>query len=143
MPGVLPFRWFFTRKHPWLLDLFHPVMTRFIILIRQCTVILVCLALGELAVYLTGIKFPSSLIGMLLLALFLKMGWVKLEWVKGISDFLLARLGLFFVPPGVALMLHFGLIQAEFLPIAAATLISTIAVLTVTGWTYQLVRRWL
>jgi len=80
---------------------------------------------------------------MLLLTLSLKLGLVKLEWVKGISDFLLGNLSLFFVPPGVALMLYFGLIQEELLPIVAATLISTIAVLAATGWTYQLVRRWL
>ena len=91
-------------------------------MLRQCAIIIACLALAELIVYLTGIRFPSALIGMLLLTLFLKLGWVKLEWVKGISDFLLAHLGLFFVPPGVALMLHFDLIASEFLPIAVATL---------------------
>ena len=110
-------------------------------MLRQCAIIIACLALAELIVYLTGIRFPSALIGMLLLTLFLKLGWVKLEWVKGISDFLLAHLGLFFVPPGVALMLHFDLIASEFLPIAVATLVSTVAVLAVTGWTHQLLRR--
>ncbi len=110
-------------------------------MIRQCAIIIACLALAELIVYLTGIRFPSALIGMLLLTLFLKLGWVKLEWVKGISDFLLAHLGLFFVPPGVALMLHFNLIASEFLPIAVATLVSTVAVLAITGWTHQLLRR--
>lgn len=111
-------------------------------MLRQCSIIFICLALAELIVHATGIKFPSSLIGMLLLTLSLKFGLVKLEWVKDISDFLLANLGLFFVPPGVALMLYFGLIEAELLPIVAATLISIVAVLAVTGWTYQAVRRW-
>ncbi|RJX33709.1 MAG: CidA/LrgA family protein [Oxalobacter sp.] len=110
-------------------------------MLRQCTIIFVCLALAELFVYLTGIRFPSALIGMLMLTLFLKLRWIKLEWVKDISDFLLAHLGLFFVPPGVALMLHFDLIAAELLPIVVATLVSTIAVLAVTGWTYQWMRR--
>ncbi|MCL1886911.1 MAG: CidA/LrgA family protein [Betaproteobacteria bacterium] len=109
--------------------------------LRQCVIIFLCLAFGELIVNLTETKFPSSLIGMLLLAFLLKTGWIKLEWVKGISDFLLAHFGLFFVPPGVALMLYFDLIAAELLPITLATIISTLAVLTVTGWTYQLFRR--
>lgn len=112
-------------------------------MLRQCAIILGCLALAELFVYLTGIRFPAALVGMLLLTALLKLGWVKLDWVKGISDFLLKYLGLFFVPPGVALMLHFGLIRAEWLPIVAATLFSTIAVLLLTGWTYQFLRRWL
>ena len=36
-------------------------------LIRYCAIIFGCLALGELIVYLTGIHFPSSIIGMILL----------------------------------------------------------------------------
>lgn len=112
-------------------------------MLRQCAIIFGCLAVAELIVHLTGIRFPAALIGMLLLTLLLKLGWIKLDWVKGIADFLLAHLGLFFVPPGVALMLHFELIQTEWLPIAVATLVSTLVVLAVTGWTYQLVRRWL
>ncbi|MEA5098684.1 MAG: CidA/LrgA family protein [Burkholderiaceae bacterium] len=110
-------------------------------MLRQCAIILGCLALAELFIYVTGIRFPSSLVGMLLLTVLLKLGWVKLDWVKGISDWLLKHLGLFFVPPGVALMLHFGLIEAEWLPITAATLVSALVVLVLTGWTYQLLRR--
>ena len=46
-------------------------------MIRQCAILFGCLALGELIVFLTGIKLPSSIIGMLLLTLFLKLGWIK------------------------------------------------------------------
>ena len=67
-------------------------------MIRQCFILFGCLALGELIIYLTGIKIPSSIIGMLLLTLFLKMKWIKLQWVQGMSDFLVANLGFFFVP---------------------------------------------
>ncbi len=84
-------------------------------MIRQCTILFGCLAFGELIVYLTGIKLPSSIIGMLLLTLFLQLGWVKLHWVQGLSDFLVANLGFFFVPSGVALMLYFDIIEAQFL----------------------------
>ena len=62
-------------------------------MIRQCAILFGCLALGELIVFLTGIKLPSSIIGMLLLTLFLKLGWIKLQWVQGMSDFLVANLG--------------------------------------------------
>ncbi len=110
-------------------------------MIRQCAVLFGCLALGELIVWLTGIMLPSSIIGMLLLTLFLKLGWIKLHWVQGVSDFLVANLGFFFVPPGVALMLYFDIIQAQFWPIAIATVASTMLVLVVTGWVHQLVRK--
>ena len=57
------------------------------------------------------------------------------------SDFLVANLGFFFVPPGVALMLYFDVIAAEFWPIVTATIVSTALVLVVTGWVHQIVRK--
>ena len=111
-------------------------------MVRQCFILFGCLALGELIVYLTGIKLPSSIIGMLLLTAFLQLGWVKLEWVQGLSNFLVANLGFFFVPSGVALMLYFDIIQAQFVPIVVATVVSTALVLVVTGWVHQIVRKY-
>ena len=109
-------------------------------MIRQSFIIFGCLAIGELIVWLTGISIPSSIIGMLLLAALLQMKLIRLDWVKGISQFLIGNLGFFFVPPGVALMLYFDIIQAELLPIVVATVISTILVLVATGWTHQLLK---
>lgn len=110
-------------------------------MIRQCAILFGCLALGELVVYLTGVRLPSSIIGMLLLTLFLKLKWIKLEWVQGLCNFLVANLGFFFVPPGVALMLYFDIIQAHFWPILIASVVSTLLVLVVTGWIHQLTRK--
>ena len=97
--------------------------------------------MGELVVMVTGLKLPASIIGMLLLTLLLQLRIVKLEWVRGLTDFLIANLGFFFVPPGVALMLYFNLIRAEIVPIVAATVLSTILVLLVTGHTHQVVSK--
>ena len=110
-------------------------------MIRQCFILFGCLALGELTVWLTGVKLPASIIGMLLLTLLLRLKVVKLEWVRGLTDFLIANLGFFFVPPGVALMLYFDLIKAEIVPITLATLLSTIIVLIITGHTHQVVSK--
>ena len=102
-------------------------------MVRQCFILFGCMAAGELITMLTGVKLPSSIIGMLLLTLLLKVKVIKLEWV--------ANLGFFFVPPGVALMLHFDLIRAELMPIVGATLVSTALVLLVTGHTHQVVAK--
>ena len=110
-------------------------------MIRQCAILFGCLALSELIVWLTGIKLLSSIIGMLLLTLFLKLGWIKLHWIQGMSDFLVANLGFFFVPPGVALMLYFNVIATELWPIVIASLVSTLLVIVVTGWVHQLTRK--
>ena len=106
---------------------------------RQFFIIFGCLAMGELIVSLTGMKLPSSIIGMLFLTTLLKTGIVKLEWVQRLSEFLISNLGFFFVPPGVAIMLYLDLIQKEFIPIIMATVISTISVLIATGQAHQLV----
>ena len=110
-------------------------------MVRQCFILFGSLALGELIVRLTGVKLPASIIGMLILTLMLKFKVIKLEWVRGLTDFLIANLGFFFVPPGVALMLYFDLIKVEILPIALATLLSTIIVLLITGQTHQAVSK--
>ena len=110
-------------------------------LIRYCAIIFGCLALGELIVYLIGIHFPSSIIGMILLTLFLHLGWIKLHWVKAFSDMLISHLGLFFVPPSVAILAYFDLIAKNFWSISVAIVVSTIIVMVVTGHVYQFIRK--
>lgn len=79
----------------------------------QFFIIFGCLALGELIVWTTGIKFPSSIIGMLLLTSFLKLGWVKLGWIKQLSDFLISNLGFFFCASGSCYYVVFGYYKAR------------------------------
>ena len=110
-------------------------------MIKQCAIIFGCLAIGEFIVMVTGIKLPSSIIGMLLLTLLLKIGWIKVQWVKGFSDLLLKNLAFFFVPAGVSLLFYFNLIKASFWPIIASALLSTVIVLVVTGWVHQIMRK--
>lgn len=112
-------------------------------MIRQILIIFGCLAIGELLVYLTGIKIPSSIIGMLVLTLSLKTGLVKLSWVDDIAELLTKNLAFFFIPPGVAIMLYFDLIKLSFWSIVIASFGSAAVVLLVTGWTHQWSRRFL
>ena len=110
-------------------------------MIRQLAILFGCLALGELIITLTHIPLPSSILGMLLLTLLLKLQVIRLEWVRSISDFLVTNIGFFFVPPGVAIMLYFDIIKAQFVPIVAASVVSTVLVLAVTGWVHQIYGR--
>jgi holin-like protein len=110
-------------------------------MIKQCVIIFGCLAVGELIVSLTSIKLPSSIIGMILLTVLLKAGWIRLQSVKGVSDVLSKNLAFFFVPSGVAIMLYLKVIQASFWPIVISALGSTVIVLMVTGWMHQLLRK--
>lgn len=107
-------------------------------MILQTLIIFGCLAVGELIVYLTGIKFPSSIIGMLLLLILLKTNIVKLKHIEGVANVLVKNIGFFFIAPGIAVMMYFDLIQSQFWQIVVSTVVSTIIVLVVTGWSYQL-----
>lgn len=120
-----------------ILDLSNKLLA----VLRACFIIFGCLALGEGIIYLTGIHLPSSILGMLLLTLLLKLGWIRENWVNGLSKVLIAHLGFFFIPASVALMLYFDLIRAQWLPIVGATVVSTVLVLLVTGHSYQLIRK--
>lgn len=110
-------------------------------MILQCAVLFAFLALGELTVWLTGVPVPSSIIGMLFLAASLKAGWVRLESVDKVADFLVRNLGFFFVPAGVGVMRCFGIIRDQWIPIVGATIISTFIIIAVTGWIHQFIRR--
>lgn len=110
-------------------------------MIVQCSVLFTFLAAGELLVWLTGAPIPSSIIGMLLLAMSLKAGIVKEHRVDRIADFLVKNLGFFFVPAGVGLMNCMGIIRDQWLPIVMSTVISTFLIIATTGWVHQIVRR--
>lgn len=110
-------------------------------MILQLALLFAFLAAGELIVHLTHIPVPACVIGMLLLTLSLQLGIVRLRHVEGASCLLIRNLGFFFIPPGVSLMLHFGIIRAQWLPIVTASIISTIVVLAVTGLVHQIVRK--
>lgn len=110
-------------------------------MITQCGVLFLFLALGELVVWLTGTSVPSSIIGMLLLALALQCKAVKLSQVERFADFLVHNIGFFFVPAGVGLMRCLGIISSQWLPIVGATVGSTVIIIAVTGWTHQITRK--
>ncbi len=109
-------------------------------MILQCGVLFAFLSLGELVVMLTGVPVPSSIIGMLLLTLGLKLGIVRLSQVEKMADFLVHNLGFFFVPAGVGLMRCFGVLSDQWLPIVGASVASTVVILLVTGHVHQRAR---
>lgn len=111
-------------------------------LIRALCIIFGFLALGEGAVMFTGVPLPGSIIGLGLLFAALQAGWVKASWLSGLTDLLMANLSLFLVPPCVAVMNYLDLVAADFWPIVLATVLSTVAVLLVTGKVHEWLRKW-
>ncbi|MDE7388335.1 MAG: CidA/LrgA family protein, partial [Muribaculaceae bacterium] len=90
----------------------------------------------------TGVPVPSSIIGMVALAIALKVKLIRPMWVDSAADFLVRNLGFFFVPAGVGVMRCFGIISHQCLPILVATVGSTFIIIAITGWVHQLTRRY-
>jgi holin-like protein len=87
------------------------------------------------------IPLPGNVIGLLLFAGALFLGWVKLEWVETSAQFLLKHMMLFFTPLIVGTMALFPLIGQYWAAMAASLFGGTLIVLLVTGWTTQLLER--
>lgn len=109
-------------------------------MVKQCFIIFGCLGVGEFLCWLTGISVPGSIIGMLLLTLLLDRHVISTDDIAPICHFLISNMGLFFVPPGVALMLYFDVITDSLAAITVATVVSTVLVLLVTGRVHQFFR---
>lgn len=104
---------------------------------KQFGIIFGCLALGELIALIPGVSIPGSILGMLILTLLLERKVVNPETIRPVCRFLISNMAFFFIPPGVALMLYFDLIKAQWLPITVATVVSILVVLLVTGHLHQ------
>ena len=99
--------------------------------------ILVFLGLGELIRYFLDVPVAGNIIGMLLLFIALKQKWIGISVIKPASDKLLEFLVLFFIPYGVGLMVYFDLVEAFWLPMTGAVIVSTLLTLYVTALVVQ------
>ena len=108
---------------------------------KQFGIIFGCLLVGELLALVPGLNIPGSILGMLVLTVLLERGVVRPESIAPVCRFLIKNMAFFFVPPGVALMLYFDIIAAEWVPITVAT-VSIFLVLVVTGRLYEFLHKY-
>jgi holin-like protein len=104
--------------------------------LRGFTWLLALQALGELLARALRLPFPGPVVGMVLLLLALGLPAVR-EPVSQCADFLLSHLSLLFVPVGVGVMTHLGLIGQYGFRMLAVIVLSTWAGLAVTVLTLR------
>jgi holin-like protein len=78
---------------------------------------------------------------MLMLVGALRLRWIPERSVKPAAELLIRNMALLFVPAGVGVMAYAGRLQSQWLPIAGALVVSTVAVLLVVGWMQQRMER--
>ena len=74
---------------------------------KQLVLIIAFSLLGILISYLlslANINFPGSLIGMILLFVFLLIGFIKVDSIDQVSKFFIDNMGIFFVPGAVLIL---------------------------------------
>ncbi len=88
-----------------------------------------------------SIPVPGAVAGLLLMLLALAIAGGVPDGLGRMSDFLLRHLNLFFVPAGVGLMAHLGLLARDGGPLVIAIVVSTLAGLVVAGLVFVWARK--
>lgn len=105
-------------------------------MLEALTVLLLFQLLGEALSYLLKLPLPGPVIGMV--ALFLAWPHLKRAQaaVEQLSGALLGHMGLLFVPAGVGVMLHLGLLATWWLPLLLALVASTALTMALAVWLF-------
>ena len=96
---------------------------------------------GEAAARLGGLPVPGPVLGLALLAVATAVLPRLYAEVEPFADLVLRHLSLLFVPAGVGMVQHLGLLRRELLPILGVLVLSTAVTLAVTALTFQALAR--
>lgn len=80
------------------------------IALRGLSLLLLLQIAGEGLTRLLSLPFPGPVVGMVLLLIALQWAWIR-EPVAAVAEMLLAHLSLLFVPVGVGVITHLGLVS--------------------------------
>jgi len=102
-------------------------------MLAALTALLLCQLVGEVTVRLLDIPVPGPVLGLVLMLVFLAARHSVPDNVQTTASGLLKHFSLLFVPAGVGVLQHLGRIEAEWLAIAAALLVSSVTTIIVTA----------
>ena len=108
---------------------------------KQLVIIIGFALLGTLVSYLlslANINFPGSLIGMILLFIFLLIGVVKVHSIDEVSKFFIDNMGIFFVPGAVLILNKLELISTIWWKLTIIIFAAFIISFTATYWSVKL-----
>lgn len=110
-------------------------------IIKGIFIILLMLALGEFCSQLIGGFIPASICGMLLLLAALSLKIVKADTVRPVAEWLTSNMTIFFLPAAIGIMDLWGIISCSWWQWILIVLLSTVAVMAVSGGTMELFAR--
>jgi len=113
----------------------------FLLYLKQFMIIALIATLGEVLSFFIPLPIPASIYGIVILLALLISGRLKVESVKDVSSFLIAIMPVMFIPATVGLMDSFSLLAGSLLAYVVILVVSTVAVMAVTGRVTQHVIR--
>jgi len=102
-------------------------------MVEWFTVLIVFQLAGEVISAATKLPVPGPVCGMVLLFFALMIYRQVPDGLAKTADGLLTNLSLLFVPAGAGVMLHFGILEHDWLPIGASVIFSTLFTIGVTA----------
>ena len=109
--------------------------------LRQLSIILLILSVGQILQTKFNLFIPGTILGMMILLILLLTKVIKLKWIENITNVLLDHISIFFVPANVGVMVYLSQIKDVWAQILFIAIISTVVVMGVTGAVVQLVDR--
>lgn len=106
-------------------------------LLKQFMIILAVALAGEMFSALIPLPIPASIYGVILMLALLISGLLKVEQVKTVSSFLIEIMPVMFIPAAAGLMQSYHLLAPSIAAYAVITIVSTIAVMAVSGCVTQ------
>ena len=110
-------------------------------IMKQIVLITVFALVGNLLSYLlslVGFPFPGSLIGMILLFLFLLIGFVKVDGIHEVGQYFIDNMGIFFVPGAILLLNNLQILNDIWWKLIIIILASFVISFTATYWATRL-----
>lgn len=109
--------------------------------IKQICIILGVCLIAEVMEYLIPLPVAASIYGLLLMLLALMTKVIKLKDVENVSDFLTGNMAILFIPATVGIMASVEEIKKMLIPLCVISVVSTLLVMSVTGWVTQWIIR--
>ena len=110
-------------------------------ILKQIAVVFFICLLGEIIAQIIPVKFPASVLSMVLLLIALLTRIVKIEHIQEKANFLLDNMAFFFIPAGVSIIENFGYLQNALVPFVLICFISMIVTFVATAYSVTLVMR--
>lgn len=101
--------------------------------LKQFAIILFITFVGEMLHAFLPLSVPGSIYGLVILFLCLEFGIVKVESIRETSLWLVEMIPVMFVPAGAGLLKSWGALRPILWQVTVITLVSTVAVMAVSG----------